>query len=423
MNTRQLKEIIIQQKTELEKKDRGIERKSLAHIEKYLKLPHAVVITGVRRCGKSTILAQIMAKHMKDDYYYLNFEDERLIQFSATDDFDTLYQSFLELYGKHQTFFFDEIQNIEGWERFASRMIDSGFKFFITGSNARLLSRELATHLTGRHMTVEIYPFSFMEFLDFNKVSIEKNMEYLTEERANIKKCLFKYIQEGGFPEYLKYGEKDVLSRLYGDIIFRDIIVRHGIREVKAFQEISGFLMSNISNRISYNRIKDVFGLGSTNTVKNFTEYLENSFLIFCVKQFSYSKGIQAASPKKVYCIDTGLRNIASFRFSEDTGRLVENMVFLELKRKGKEIYYWSGKGEVDFVIKEGLHVKELIQVCWNIDDEDKKNAELKGLIEAMDEFSLKTGLIITEDSDLEEKIDGKKIKYLPLWKWLLDIF
>jgi uncharacterized protein len=185
MNTRQLKEIIIQQKTELEKKDIGIKRKSLTHIEKYIKLPHAVVITGVRRCGKSTILAQIMAKNMKDDYYYLNFEDERLIQFSATDDFDTLYQSFLEIYGKHKTFFFDEIQNIEGWERFVSRMIDSGFKFFVTGSNARLLSRELATHLTGRHMTVEIYPFSFREFLDFNKESIDKNMEYLTEERAN----------------------------------------------------------------------------------------------------------------------------------------------------------------------------------------------------------------------------------------------
>ena len=423
MNTRQLKEIIFQQKTELEKKDRGIERKSLAHIEKYLKLPHAVVITGVRRCGKSTILAQIMSKHMKDDYYYLNFEDERLIQFSAADDFDSLYQSFLELYGKHQTFFFDEIQNIQGWERFVSRMIDSGFKFFITGSNARLLSRELATHLTGRHMTVEIYPFSFREFLDFNKVNLEKNMEYLTEERANIKTWLVKYIRDGGFPEYLKYGEKDVLSRLYSDIIFRDIIVRHGIREVKAFQEISGYLMSNISNRISYNRIKDVFYLGSTNTVKNFAEYLENSFLIFFVNQFSYSKGIQAASPKKVYCIDTGLRNIASFRFSEDTGRLVENMVFLELKRRGKEIYYWSGKGEVDFVIKEGLHVNELIQVCWNIYDGDKKNSELKGLIEAMDEFNLKTGLMITEDSDLEENIDEKKIKYMPLWKWLLEIF
>ncbi len=423
MNIQQLKEIIFQQKTELEKKDRGIERKSLAHIEKYLKLPHAVVITGVRRCGKSTILSQIMAKHMKDDYYYLNFEDERLIQFSAADDFDSLYQSFLELYGKHQTFFFDEIQNIQGWERFVSRMIDSGFKFFITGSNARLLSRELATHLTGRHMNVEIYPFSFREFLDFNKVSIGKNMEYLTEERANIKNCLIKYIQYGGFPEYLKYGEKDVLSRLYSDIIFRDIIVRHGIREVKAFQEISGFLMSNISNRISYNRIKDVFDLGSTNTVKNFIEYLENSFLIFFVNQFSYSKGIQAASPKKVYCIDTGLRNIASFRFSEDTGRLVENMVFLELKRRGKEIYYWSGKGEVDFVLKEGLHVNELIQVCWNIYDEDKKNAELKGLIEAMDEFNLKTGLMITEDSNLEENIGDKKIKYVPMWKWLLEIF
>ncbi|VVB93601.1 AAA domain protein [uncultured archaeon] len=423
MNLRLLKEIVVQQKTELGKKEKGLERDSLREIEKYLKLPHAVVIIGVRRCGKSTLLTQIMAKHFREDFYYLNFEDERLIQFSATDDFNNLYQVYLELYGKYKTFFFDEIQNIEGWERFVRRMSDSGFKFFITGSNAKLLGRELATHLTGRHLTREIYPFSFTEFLGFNDVTVGKNLEYLTEERAMIKKALFQYIENGGFPEYLKYKEKDVLHRLYSDIIFRDIVVRYGIREVKTFQEIAGFLMSNISNTISYNKLKNVFALGSVNTAKNFTEYLETSFLVFFVNQFSYSKGLQSSSPKKVYCIDTGLRNTVSFRSTPDTGRLVENIVYLELKRRGKEIYYWKGKGEVDFLLKEGLEIRELIQVCWNADDEDTKSREVKALIEAMKEFNFKkNGLIITDDFDSEEISDGKKIIFMPLWKWLLDI-
>ncbi|MDP2754130.1 MAG: ATP-binding protein, partial [Nitrospirota bacterium] len=292
-----------------------------------------------------------------------------------------------------------------------------------TGSNARLLSWELATHLTGRHLTKEIYPFSFTEFLEFNNIKLEKNMEYLPEERARIKKALLQYITEGGFPEYLKYKEKDVLHRLYSDIIFRDIIVRYGIREVKAFQEIAGHLMSNISNTITYNRLKNVFNLGSVATAKNFTEYLENGFLLFFVNQFSYSKGVQSASPKKVYCIDAGLRNTVSFRFSEDTGRLVENMVFLELKRRGKDVYYWKSKGEVDFLIREGLHVKELIQVCWSLEDEEKRSAEVKALVEAMREFDIKEGVVINEDIDDEEIVDGRKIVYMPLWKWMLEGF
>lgn len=421
MNTRALKEIIVQQRTELDKKERGLERDSLKEIEKYLKLPHAVVITGVRRSGKSTILTQVISKHFRDDYYYLNFEDERLIQFSAAEDFDSLYQAFLELYGKHKTFFFDEIQNIENWERFVRRMSDAGFKFFITGSNARLLSRELATHLTGRHMTTEIYPFSFREFLEFKGLAMEKNTAYLVEERAKIKNFLSEYIENGGFPEYLKYKEKDILHRLYSDIIFRDIIVRYGIREVKAFQEISNYLMSNISNITSYTRLKNLFGLGSVNTAKNFMEYLETSFLLFFLNQFSYSKGVQSSSPKKVYCIDSGLRNTVAFQFSNDIGRIVENIVFLELKRRGMEIYYWKGKGEVDFLIREGQQTKDLIQVCWNLDDKVRKKAEVNSLIEAMIEFDHEKAQIITDDLDCEEMIDGKKIMYTPLWKWLLE--
>lgn len=422
INKRLLKEIVVQQRVDLLKKDKGLERGSLGDVEKYLKLPHILIISGVRRSGKSTLLTQIISKHFDDNFYYLNFEDERLISFSAEEDFDNLYQIFLELYGNQKTFFFDEVQNISGWERFVRRMYDKNFKFFITGSNARLLSKELATHLTGRHLMIELYPFSFREFLKFKKIEVKQNFEYLPEEKAKLKRNLFQYLKKGGFPEYLRYKENEILHRIFNDIIFRDIIVRYSIRETKAFQEIVNYLMANISNTISYNRLKNMFNLGSVNTTKNFTEYLENSFLMFFVNQFSYSTNKQTVSPKKVYCVDTGLRNIMSFRFSEDNGRLAENLVFIELKRRRKEIYYWkSAKTETDFVIKEGMKIKQLIQICWNIEDKKTKEREIKGLLESMKEFHLRTGLIITEDYFGEEKVEGKKIKFVPLWKWLLE--
>jgi predicted AAA+ superfamily ATPase len=424
MNTRQLKEIIVQQREELKEKDRGIERESLGEIRKYLKIPHVVIISGVRRSGKSTLLTQIISEWFDDKFYYLNFEDERVISFSAEEDFDRLYQVFLELYGEQRTFFLDEIQNVQGWERFVRRMYERGFKFFITGSNARLLSRELATHLTGRHLMEEIYPFSFSEFLRFKKIGLKENFEYITEERAKVMKNLAQYIEEGGFPEYLKYVEKDILRRLFSDVIFRDILVRYGVRETKTFQEIANYLLANVSNTISYNRLKNIFHLGSVNTVKNYTEYLENSFLMFFVNQFSYSGSKQLISPKKVYCIDTGLRNAVSFKFSADIGRAIENLVFIELKRRSSdstEIYYWKNKGEVDFVIKVGLRVKELIQVCYSMDEKTEER-EVRSLIKAMDEFKLKKGLVITEDLDKEVEVDNRKIMYKPLWLWLLEL-
>ncbi|NOQ33162.1 MAG: AAA family ATPase [Methanosarcinales archaeon] len=418
---RQLKEIVVQQREELKKKDMGIERENLEEIGRYLKIPHVLIISGVRRSGKSTLLTQIMSEWYDEQFYYLNFEDERLISFSAESDFDLLYQVFLELYGEQKTFFFDEIQNVSGWERFVRRMYERDNKFVITGSNARLLSRELATHLTGRHLAKEIYPFSFREFLRLNMAEPEENFEYIAEEKAKIAKHLAQYIEDGGFPEYLRYGEKEILHRLFSDIIFRDILVRYGVRETKTFQEIANYLMANVSNTVSYNRLKNSFNLGSVNTVKNYAEYLESSFLIFFVDRFSYSGGVRHASPKKVYCADTGLRNVVSFKFSEDIGRAIENLVFIELKRRSSqtEIYYWKNRGEVDFVIKNGMKVEELIQVCYSINEETEKR-EVSALVDAMDEFGLAEGLIITDDIEREEEIGGRRIVFMPLWKWLL---
>ena len=250
-----------------------------------------------------------------------------------------------------------------------------------------------------------------------------ENFEYITEERAKISKHISQYIEDGGFPEYLRYGEKEILHRLFSDILFRDILVRYGIRETKTFQEIANYLMAHVSNTVSYNRLKNIFDLGSVNTVKNYARYLESSFLIFFVDRFSYSGGVRHASPKKVYGVDTGLRNAVSFKFSEDIRKAIENLVFIELKRRSSqtEIYYWKNRGAVDFVIKNGTKVEELIQVCYSINEETEKR-EVSTLVAAMDEFGLKKGLIITDDIEREEEIGGRRIVFMPIWKWLLKV-
>ncbi len=418
-----LKEIILEQQKEIEQKiNGGTERTELSQLNKYLKLPHTIIIAGIRRAGKSTLLLQIMENFYKDNCYYFNFEDERLLNFEV-EDFNMLYELFLEIKGKKKTFFFDEIQNISGWENFVRRMQDQKNKFFITGSNASLLSKELGTKLTGRYVYVELLPFSFKEYLFFKNVSFDKNSFFQTEERAKLKKSFNNYLKDGGMPEYLKYKEKEILIRSYEDILYRDIATRYDIKQVKALRELALYLLSNLSELFSYNSLKNFLKLGSVNTVKSYVEYLENSFLIFTVNLFSYSLKQQFVAPKKVYCIDNGLANSISFRFSKDYGKFLENLVFLELKRRKKEIYYYKTKNglEVDFLIRKENKIENLIQVTKSLGDFKTKEREIKSLVAAMEELKIKNGLILTEDEEDLIKDSGATITVLPIYKWLLE--
>ena len=417
-----LKEIIIEQQKEIKKKSRGVERAELSQAKKYFKLPHTIIIAGIRRAGKSTLLLQIMDKFYKDNYYYFNFEDERLLNFQV-EDFNVLYELFLEIKGKKKNFFFDEIQNVNGWENFVRRMQDQRNKFFITGSNASLLSKELGTKLTGRYVYLELLPFSFKEYLFFKKIPFDKNSFFQTAERAKLKRNFNSYLRKGGMPEYLNYKEKEVLARTYKDILYRDIATRYDLKQVRSLRELALYFLSNLSCLFSYNSLKKFLKLGSVNTVKSYVEYLENSFLIFTVNLFSYSLKQQFVAPKKVYCIDNGLANSISFRFSKDKGKFLENLVFLELKRRKKEIYYYKTENnlEVDFLIREGRKIKELIQVTKSLDNFETRERELKSLFVALRELKMKNGLILTEDEeDLIE--DGNlKITVLPIYRWLLE--
>ncbi len=378
------------------------------------------VISGVRRCGKSTLLNEIRSKREEKEYYF-NFDDDRLIHFEV-DDFQTLYEVFLHQFGKQKTFYFDEIQNIKGWERFVRRLNDYNNKVFITGSNASMLSRELGTHLTGRYIHQELFPFSFSEFLAFKDKAVPKKSFFNTGEKVEMHRNFLSYFQNGGFPDFLRTGKKQYLKTLFESIIYRDVMVRNSITNEKEILELIHFLASNTSKLITYNSLTKIIGVKNATTVKNYLGFLENSYLLFAVNKFDYSLKKQILSPKKIYLIDLALTREIGFHSSEDNGRLLENLVYIELKRRGKQVYYHSRKYECDFVMKEKNRIMEAIQVSWSVYDQTTKERELTGLLDALNTYDLQEGIILTEDEEDEMMIMGKKVKILPTWKWLLNL-
>jgi len=416
MDRNELKEIIIDQNGRQEQKGL-IDRELFSKVESYIKNDFVIIISGIRRSGKSILLNQIRKKH---EGYYLNFDDERLINFKI-EDFKVLEELFIELYGEKRIFYFDEVQNIPMWERFVRRLHDERKKVFITGSNASILSKELGTHLTGRYLMLQMFPFSFKEFLSLKKFELNKNSIYLTKSRAEIRKYFEDYFINGGFPEYIRESNPEYLKILYENIVYRDILVRYKISSEKNLKELVYLAVNSISKEISFNSLKKILGFGSSTTVKNYFDYFENSFLIFLISKFDYSLRKQIYYNKKVYCIDNGLAKYIGFRITPDKGKLLENMVFIELKRRGKELYYYSDKRECDFVVKHiTSSIKEAIQVCYDLTRENRER-EVEGLVEALKKFKLKEGLILTYDQEDEFKIEEKKITIKPVWKWLLE--
>jgi len=381
-----------------------------------------IVVSGIRRCGKSTLL-HILRKNLKEGDYYINFDDDRLVPFSIS-DFDTLIEAFIELYGVQSTFYFDEIQNIEGWERFVRRLHNAHKKVIVTGSNAKLLSAELGTHLTGRHITLNLYPFSFPEYIQFKDKEILKSKHFDSTETALIKKYFSEFKRLGGMPEYLINEQKQYLHQLYENIIYKDIIVRNKIPNEKPIKELVYYLASNNCKEYTYNSLRKLIGLGSGNTVSDYCHYLEKSFLCFSINRFSYSLKEQIHVAKKIYFIDHALAEAVGFKFLEEHGRILENIVFLELKRQNKDIYFHKSSKECDFLVREGYDISLAIQVSVSIKNNETREREINGLLEAMEMYHLDQGLIITEDESetfIESyKSKSYKIIAIPCWQWLL---
>ncbi len=270
LSEEQIKEILVKQREVILNKKFGIERTILKEIESKIKLPHVVVLTGLRRSGKSTLLRQLIKKRYNDeDFYYINFEDERLFNFPAN-EFNKLYEVLVSLYGKKKTFFLDEIQNITNFETFIRRFYEEGFKFFITGSSATLLSKDLGTKLTGRHVDIIVRPFSFLEVLKLKGFKLEKETIYKTESKVEIKKYFDEYLINGGMPEYLIYNDPELLTKVYEDTVLKDIAVRHKVDNIVVLRNLYSILISNFANKFSFNSLKKVTDINSVNTIKKF---------------------------------------------------------------------------------------------------------------------------------------------------------
>jgi len=415
----QIKALLLEQFDAFWQYEIGTIRNQLSKIEQAASLPHAVIISGLRRAGKSTLLAQMAHRIGQEQFYYLNFEDDRFINFQA-DDFNDLYQVLVEVFGQRKIFIIDEIQNIPGWEHFVRRFMDQGFKFYITGSNAALLSRELGTRLTGRYVPIELFPFSFNEFLTFRNDSIPSIGRMTTVETAQLRRALDDYLLLGGVPDALKYPEMQLLRTLYDDILYRDIATRYRIEAVSVLKELAFTLMSNPAGQISYNKLKNRFRLGSVNTIKNYINYLENSWLIFTVNIYDFSIKRQQIAPKKIYGIDLGLINAIGFQFSPNTGKLLENLVYLALRRRYNEIYYYISPEnyEVDFYLPD---VRQLIQVTQHMDDPGTRQRELRAINAAVQNIKVEQALILCENNEEQQVMGGVPVSTRSIAEWLLD--
>lgn len=381
------------------KKDTSVRRDKLSEIRIFDGFVN--IITGVRRCGKSTLLRQLLPS-ASGKSMFLNFEDPRLAGFEK-DDFGRLDRHIKSL--KAENLYFDEIQMLESWELYVRQKLDEGYKIVVTGSNATLLSQELGTKLTGRHLQSELFPFSYNEFLRIEKV-------------RDSRKALESYMNKGGFPEFLKTQYQVVLQQLLDDILMRDIAVRYGVRDVTSLRRLAVYLISNIGKPVSATNLISLFSIKAASTMLEYFSYLQNAYLVQFVPRFSYSLKTQIRNPRKVYVMDLGLFTHNSISFSEELGRRLENLVFLHYRQQGKELYYFSEKKECDFIVFDKGKVEVAVQVCYEI-NEDNLKRELSGLAEALDFFGLKTGSIITFNQDDVYHVDDKVITLVPVRRLL----
>lgn len=410
METNLLELVVNEQFEYFSSKPKGITR-DINHAS-YLETEQITIISGIRRCGKSTLLLQFASNYK--DYHYLTFDDERLVNFSVED-----FQNLLTIWHKRsdsKILFLDEIQNVLQWERFVRRAHDQGYKIFLTGSNAHLLSSELSTHLTGRYLRIDLYPFSFFEIVNSQKIPFK---EITTQIQAKIMSAFDEYLTSGGFPEWYKSKNNESLQNIYDDILYRDVIARYKIQEIKNLRMVSNFLMTNIAKEFSYESIAKMVQIKSTTTVKNYTMFLEAVFLLFEVYKYDYSLRKQYVSNKKIFSIDNGLRNQVAFKHTADKGRLLENLIFIELKRRRKNVFYFREKNECDFILEQNGSVTAIIQVCSQLNSENESR-ELMGLAEAAQIFNLKDGTLITYDLEKTMEFKNIKIQIIPAWKWLL---
>ncbi len=415
-----LHQVIYDQQDDFLSMNNLIKREKTKDVLELLKLKLPIIITGIRRCGKSSLL-KIISDKLKltnKDFLYINFNDERLINFS-NENFQNILDYLEEnKYKKKVYLFLDEIQEVKNWEKWIDR-IKNKFLILITGSNSQLLSSEISTILTGRSINLQLFPFNFREYLNYKNIDFT-NYELNTKLQNRIRSEFKKYFSIGGMPKMIMEKNKIILKELYENIIYRDIVRRFNPNLTGPIKEISIYLLSNVSSDVSLRTLSKISGVKNLGILSEIYSSFEKAFLFLRINKFNYSIKKQIQTPKKVYSIDIGFPNNLGFKFSDNLGNLLENLVAISLKQKDNEFFYYREKIECDFLVKEKNKITKAIQVTWELSDKNR-DREIKGIFEAMKKFELKEGLILTYDEEEEIIKDDLKIKVMPVWKWLLN--
>ena len=395
-------------------------RKHIQDVAPYLEANVIKMITGPRRAGKSVYALQILSGK---NYAYLNFDDTQLL--GAFNE-DAVMQALAEVYPGYEYLLLDEVQNLDSWDAWVSKLYRRGVNLVITGSNANLLSSEMSTLLTGRYVEIQILPFSMEETLKYREVPV--NAE-LPDEKAKLFIEMDDYLKKGGYPEIVKNREIEqaYLTALFDSIILKDVAQRHKIRKITELYDLADYLISNYSNPLSYNEIAEELSLGSVTTVKKFCGYLAEPYLFFYLPRFNNKLKEMKKAPRKVYVVDNGLIYTRSFELSSNNGRQLENMVFIELLRRGydlkKSLFYYrtSNDKEVDFVIRDGRKVTSLIQVSYDISKTKTRERELDALVKASEELKCDNLMLINWNHDGSVEYKGKSIRIISMDKWFIE--
>lgn len=416
-----LKQTVLKQKQENERllSLPYVEREKTAQARKWLDSDLIKVVLGPRRAGKSVFSLMLLKDR---PFAYFNFDDES-ISSGSTFDYDGLLSELGAAYGGTKCILFDEIQNLPKWELFVNRLHRQGYNLILTGSNARLLSSELATALTGRHIPIEILPFSFGEFLRAKKFSISADLA-VPEQKGELFRHLEHFLAHGGYPEVVV---KDIdpigyLNILFDSVLFKDVVKRHKVRFAGQIDALGTYLMNNVSGEFSMRKLTRVLGFRSGMTIEKYLRYLTEAYILFPVSRYSPKVGERLTSPKKIYGVDNGLVTSKAVRHSPDWGKLLENLVFTELVKKGfapnRELFYYKTRNgrEVDFVIKNGTSVVELVQVAYDFSNADTKQRELKALAEADEELHAEKLTVLTWNEQREAEKNGVSIHIEPFW-------
>lgn len=409
--------IAYRQKEQLGFRTRLIERDCMAQAREALLSDNRVlIVTGMRRVGKSTLVRQLL--NTVETFCYFNFEDEKLLDFSV-DQFGELEEVLIEVYGASKYYFFDEIQNIPQFEVAIRRLQDGGKKIVLTGSNSSMLSMEFGDRLTGRYKQIELFPFSFAEYLRFQDVVVQPKDFHLAEPRVLLKNQCQQWLESGGLPEYLHFNDPDYVRTLFDNILYRDILTRYGIKRHREFRELIQLLATNLALPVTFSSLQKSIGLSNSETVKQYMGYLSNSYMFFELYQYHPSIKKQLNSPRKVYLNDVAFHNLVGFTISQNSGRKLENAVYLHLRRHSAGLFSFQGKGECDFVAFDHQRRPAAIQVCHELHPGNEKR-EMDGLLEAMQAIHLEQGTIVTLDQERLLTRGSHQVSVIPVWKWLL---